>query len=509
MTTLSIESIDDKRVEELAEEAARTSMLAFLQYVWWMPQPLKIGRHTIEICEALTRAVFDWLDGKSTFLGVNVPFRHGKSDIVSRAFTAFFLGVCSDRQPDIIMSGYGSTLVETFSKQTRSIIRSAEYQSLFPGVTVDPTRDAADEWGISGSAGTVFCVGLGGAITGRGFHLGILDDYCKNREEAYSETYREKTWQSFAVDFMSRRNAPAQIVIVMATPWHPDDVTGRIRKAMEEDPLFPRFRFLTFPARKNGPDGWDTLFPEMYQPEWYDSHRATLGPTMAAALLDCHPVGDGTRMFKSHWFHSIGSLPERARLNVFIAVDSANAKKKTSDYTTMWVVGMGPDRNYYILDGIHERLDLAERTRVLFDLVEQWQPSYVFWEQIGAMSDVQHVEHEQHHRGWHFPIKAISQSVAKRDRIGWLVPTFEAGRIWFPHRMLHVCVDGRVYDLVRDFVEQEFSLYPASAHDDMLDALANIHHPVVTATMAFPVTPKQEDETQMRSRTTGSDWVPW
>ena len=249
----AIGRMSDGRVMEAAILAARTGLLAFMQFVWWMPQPLVIGRHTRAICRILTQAVFDWMDGKSTYVIINVPFRHGKSDIVSRALPAWFLGVASQFQPDVMMTGYGASIVKEFMPTVKKIIASDAYQTLFPGVRIDGGRDRADTWSIEGSAGVVNGTGLGGAITGKGFHLGIVDDYCKNREEAFSTTLRESTWQSFTTDFMTRRNAPANIVVVCATPWHPDDVTGRILRAVREDEHFPKFRHVSFPARSRPP----------------------------------------------------------------------------------------------------------------------------------------------------------------------------------------------------------------------------------------------------------------
>ena len=495
---------EEARLQQLCIEAARSSFLAFLQWCWWMPHELKIGRHTRATCELLTRAAYDWLDGKSTFLIVNMPFRHGKSDMVSRAFPAWFLGFAAERQPDIMMTGYGESLLSRFSKDAKRIIESEEYRAVFPHVKLSDDHNAVNDWAIQDSVGSVTVSGLGGSLTGKGFHLGIVDDYCRSREEAFSETYREKTWHAFAVDFMTRRNAPAAIVIVCATPWHPDDVTGRILKQMKEDPQFPRFRQIKFPAA--APGRYETLFPEMYSPEWYSGQRSTL-KSMAAALLDCEPVGEGNRTFKNEWFQTAEKMPPRSLLNVFVIIDSANAKRKKSDYTTMWVIGLGRDKNYYILDCVHERLDLAERTRKLFELVEQWKPSRVFWEQVGCMSDAEHVRLEQTRISWHFVIIAIGQKTAKEDRIGWLVPAFESSRIWFPHRLLRRAANGEIYDVVRDFFDQEYSVYPAAVHDDMLDSLANIFHPQCVPLMPFPVTPGAESYATENARTEA--WRPW
>lgn len=498
-------------LREKARRLAGKDLLTFLQYVWWMPQPLKIGRHTRAIADRLTRAIEDWRDGKSTFLLVNVPFRHGKSDLVSRALPAYFLGRCADRQPDIIMSGYGADLVETFALQSKNIIRSPQYQAVFPGVEIDPRRDRSDKWGVRNSVGTVTAVGLGGAITGKGGHLIIIDDYCKNHDEAYSDKLRDDTWKSFSVDLMTRRNSPASIVVVCATPWHTDDVTGRIKYQQTHDPNFPRFEELTFPARKEGPGGWDTLFPEMFDEAWYAGQRATLGPTDASALLDCNPIGAGNRTFKPEWLHYYSNAPDREKLNVYILIDSANTKRKDrdTDFTVMEVWGFGRDRNYYLLDAIRDRLDLAGRTDALFDLVEIWNPKNIFWEQVGAMSDVQHVKLEMDARGYHFPIRPIPQQVPKRDRIGWLVPPFEAGRVWMPYRLLRKRDDGLTYDFIADFVNDEFSTYPAARHDDMLDCTANLLHPHVVASSQFPFDTSAKNAHLSRNRTVGRNWRPW
>ena len=491
---------------ELAVRKARRDFLAFLRLVWWMPQPLRLGRHTVAIADRLTRAVADWREGRSTYLMINTPHRHGKSDIMSRAFPAWFLGVNADRQPSAIMSGYGASLVESFSARCRAIVESPAYGEIFPGVRVDPKRNAAASWGIEGSAGTVTVVGLGGSLTGKGGNLIVLDDYCKNREEAYSETVREKTWGAFSADLMTRHDPPAHIVAVIATAWHPDDVCGRIAERMKRDPSFPRFEVMRFPARKSGPDGWETLFPEMYGPEWYADQRALLGPTMAAALLDCSPVGESNRMFKPEWLHTYGTAPERRAVNVYILVDSANAKRKSSDYTTMLAVGWGADRNYYVLDGVHDRLSLSERTDALFALVERWDPLCTFWAQVGAMSDAEHVRLEQDRRSWHFPVVSIAQRVPKTDRVRWLQPTFEAGRMWWPNRLMRSSVDGGSYDLTRDFAEDEFANFPACAHDDIIDCLANVHHPQVVAATSFPVPFARQGESSGKIDTSWNEW---
>lgn len=493
---------------ELVRRRARVDLLAFIHWVWWMPRPLRVGRHTRALCNRLTRAVDDWLDGKSTYLVVNMPFRHGKSDLVSRALPAFFLGRCAAHQPDMIMSGYGTELVKGFSKKVQSILRSNAYQQLFPGVMPSATYHAVNDWQVEGSAGAVTAVGIGGSITGKGGHLIILDDYCKNREEAESKTLRDKLWESFSDDLMTRVNTPAAIVIVCATRWHVDDIVGRIFDAMKADPSYPRFETLVFPARKPGPDGWETLFPELYPKEWYDAQRAQLGTYSAAALLDCNPVTDAMKTFRLDWLCFYDKAPHRSQMNVYTFIDGANSKKEQADFTTMWTIGYGQDGNRYVLDLVHDRLSLTERTDELFRIQRDpaLRPITTFWEQVGAMSDVAHVQDVQDREGWHFPIIPLNHRAPKENRIRSLVPDFEALRWWFPRTLFKKHVDGSVHDEIAEFVENEYEPFPACKHDDELDPLADVNDDEVRRVCSFPRPPATDDDAA--SSRTNSDWDP-
>jgi len=475
---------------ERARRSARRDFLAFMDWCWWMPKPLLIGKHTREIAKRLSRAVEDFQLGQSTYLMIDVPFRHGKSDLVSRAFPAFFLGACQKMEPDVVLSGYSDNLAYSFTKRTKLIIQSPAYRSLFPGARLSDANNSVKEWQLANNAGIVTVAGLLGTLTGKGGALVIVDDYCKNAEEANSPTYRDKTWEAFAQNLITRASDPA-IVIVCATRWHTDDLNGRILKAQKEDPDFPKFERLSFPAKK--PGEYEYLFPERFTPEWYKTRRSVLGSRAAAALLDCEPVGDAMRWFKDEWVTFWHEKPQT--LNKYIIVDSANAKKTKgtgSDYTTMWVIGLSNDEQFYILDCIHDRLNLKERSDRLFDLHESWKPNATFWEQVGAMSDVQHVRAEMDHRGYHFRIHEVGQTVAKGDRVRWLEPEFEGGRIHLPTRILRQCADGIMRDHIREFLESEYQLYPSVKHDDMLDCLANIKHPDVARMLIVPVTKNQQ-----------------
>ncbi|MBR6733280.1 MAG: terminase family protein [Kiritimatiellae bacterium] len=494
---------------ELLRRAAQGNLLAFLQYVWWMPSPLHIGRHTREICARLTRAVEDFRRGIDTYLIISLPFRHGKSDIASRAFPAYFLGRCADMQPNVLMSGYGSSLVKGFSSNVQSIVEGEAYARLFPGMKIDPEKNATDEWRIKDSVSSVYAQGLGGSITGKGANLIIVDDFFKNAEEAGSQTVRDKVWESFRTDICTRTNAPAHIIIVIGTRWHVDDLIGRIYEEMKKNPDFPRFESLVYPAHKDGPDGWETLFPEHYRDSWYAMQRSQLGPYQAAALLDCDPRRAGKTVFRREWLEYYTGEIDWRQMRIIILVDGAKSKKKTSDYTCIQVWGRNRDGRSYLLDGVHARLNLDEKIKELFRLVERFggprKVDCVWWEQVGPMSDVEALRIEMDRRLYHFTVRELRHNTNKDFRIMRLVVPFAKRDIVLPLRMVRTRIvepgDGRppetqVYDLVQEMVEDELMLYTGDQtsilHDDMIDCMADLTDEEVLAQF----TPPEGGETQ-------------
>ncbi len=286
---------DDELGRLIAVESARRSHLRFMQHTWTKKSKMLVGYHTRVICQRIDRAFEDFRKGKSTYLAIKVPFRHGKSDMISRYLPAHFIGEFPEEE--ILTASYNAHLTYSFSRFCRQIVRSPAYREVYPEIELSLDERSVESWGIVRKSGHVYWTGLGGTITGKGGALIILDDFLKNREEAESEVMRENIWEAFSNDLMTRQ-APTAIVIVLATPWHWDDIFGRIKDAMAADSAFPRFEDLRFPARSSDyPSGY--LFPERFKPEWYEAQYATLGAYGAAGLLDCDPIRRGGGMFKT------------------------------------------------------------------------------------------------------------------------------------------------------------------------------------------------------------------
>jgi phage terminase large subunit-like protein len=117
-------------------------------------------------------------------------------------------------------------------------------------------------------------------------------------------------------------------------------------------------------------------------------------------------------------------------LNVYMIVDPASKKKKSSDFTTMWVFGAGADESFYILDLVRDRLNLVDRQRKLFELHRKWRPLSVGYEEYGLQADIEHHKYVMDKENYRFSITALGGTMAKEDRIKRLVPLFESGRIY-------------------------------------------------------------------------------
>lgn len=452
---------------------ARTDLLTFMAYTWDQPSPFLAGRHTVAICDRLTKAVEDWRHGISTHLLIAVPFRHGKSEICSIALPAYFLGRCADMQPSVIMSGYGAALVAGFSRRAQRLMNSVRYQTIYPDVRPEGT---ASDWRVRGSHGTTTATGLGGAITGKGGHLIVLDDYCKSRAEAVSQTFRDKTWDAFRNDLMTRQNAPAHIVVVTATPWHIDDIRGRIIKSMANDPKFPRFEQMTFPARKPGPDGWDYLFPELHGREWYDAQRATL-QKQAAALLDCDPIVEGGNRFdisKIVFHDSLDGWPSGREARAWDMASSSKDRDKDDPDRTWGIRGLSREidmgagvrkRDLWIKSMVACRAEAPERDALIRATARADGPGII-----------QHVEAFGAYKDAYTQLRAALPGHIVRPsrlpgdksaKLAPLEPVVEGGD-------LHIYKPGCGQWL--DTWLSELAAFPDGSHDDAPDATAVLFH---------------------------------
>jgi predicted phage terminase large subunit-like protein len=160
-----------------------------------------------------------------------------------------------------------------------------------------------------------------------------------------------------------------------------------------------------------------------------------------------------------------------------LLVDPASAKKKGSDYTTMWVIGLATDGNFYALAMLRDRLNLTERADRLFAMHREWRPLQTRYEKYGMQADIEHIKSRMEEENYRFDIVEVGGQTKKTDRIGRLIPIFEQGKFWLPKSFYVTDYQKTSVNLVHSFIEEEYMAFPVSIHDDMLDALSRIVEP--------------------------------
>lgn len=202
--------------------------------------------------------------------------------------------------------------------------------------------------------------------------------------------------------------------------------------------------------------------------------RASMGLYVYACQMLQNPQADKAMGFDTDWIMTYTMLKGNKNWNYYIIADPASSKKLGSDYTVLLVIGLAPDKNYYLVDGIRDRLNLTQRTKMLFDLIMKWNPKKIGYEKYGKDSDIEHIKYVQEERGYRFAVEELAGHQPKNDRIRRLVPIFESRRFYIPDRLIFISVDKKPVDLVQEFISKEYIDFPVSTHDDMLDCMSRI-----------------------------------
>jgi predicted phage terminase large subunit-like protein len=314
---------------------------------------------------------------------VFAPPRHGKSLQVSRLFPAYYLSMFPDRW--VGLASYAAELAYTHSRAAR------DYYVLGKR-SLRGDAAAVKHWETGGGGG-FWATGVGGPATGKGFHIGIIDDPIKNAEEARSEVIREKQWDWLRSVFYSREE-PGGAIILILTRWNEDDIAGRALAAEEEEederegwhvvrlPAVAEEAAAERPAFSMEPD-WrspgEALCPERYPIEKLRRLEQRLGPYYWAALYQQRPRPREGSLLKWAWFEIVDAVPANARRVRYW--DTAGTEG-AGDYTAGCLMSRAPDGIFYIEDLARGqwapgRRDLeiqavAKRDKALSPRVEIW-----------------------------------------------------------------------------------------------------------------------------------------
>jgi predicted phage terminase large subunit-like protein len=257
------------------------------------------------------------------------------------------------------------------------------------------------------------------------------------------------------------------------------------------------------PGRKGGTEDGESVY---WTEEIHQQKRRDMGPYTYAAQILLNPKADALQGFKREWLRYYSWITQVGKMNTYLLVDAASSKKKGSDYTAMMVVGLASDQNYYLLDMVRDRLNLAERLERLFTLHRKWKPKQVRYERYGMMADIEAIKARQEQETYRFDVTEVAGVTSKQDRIRRLIPVFEQGRFYIP-KSLNVSDWQKIpVDLVHSFVEEEFFPFPVGLHDDMLDALSRIAEPDLKLVWPKEEKPQEQAHTPRIERS-GTAWM--
>jgi predicted phage terminase large subunit-like protein len=389
--------------------------------------------------------------GEIDRLMINMPPRHGKSELASRRFPAWYLG----RHPEhsIIAASYNSDLATDFGRQVRNILQTDEYRALFDTALADDSR-AANRWNTK-EGGAYVAAGVGTAITGRGANILLIDDPLKDREEADSELHRQKVWDWYTSTAYTRL-APGGRIIVIQTRWHEDDLSGKL--ISEEERGGDKWTRLELPAiSANG----EALWPEFYPLASLERLRRVLPSRDWSALYQQRPTPEEGDYFKRDWFKFYDRLPDNLRM--YGASDYA-VTANGGDYTVHVVCGVDTNDNLYVVDVWRKQAESHVWVEEFINLVGRHKP--LNWgEENGQIvkSLGPFIDKRMRERRIYCRREQMSSVADKPTRARSFQARAAMGKVYVPHAAHWVT------DLMA-----EMMTFPAGKHDDQIDALGLI-----------------------------------
>lgn len=346
-----------------------------------------------------------------------------------------------------------------WGKDTRQAPKWSEDDGIIVRRKSNPNEATIEAWGL-----------VDGQPTSKHFRVLLYDDIVVQASVTTPEQI-EKTRVGLEQSY-NLGVTPAGKMRMAGTRWSFNDV---YRTVIDRGTFIAR----EHPGRLGGTEDGESVF---WSEETHVKKRRDMGPYTYAAQILLNPLADAMQGFKREWLRHYKRLTNVNRMNGYILVDAASSKKKASDYTSMHVVGLNTDGNYYVCDMVRDRLNLAERIARLFDLHRKWSGMgmkimQVRYERYGMMADIEAIRTEQENKNYRFQITEVAGVTSKIDRIRRLLPIFEQGRMWLPESLYVTDWQKVPVDLVHAFIEECYIPFPVGLHDDDLDSLSRIAEP--------------------------------
>lgn len=372
-------------------------------------------------------------------------------------FPAWYLG--RNPEKEIIIASYSAELAQGFGGKTRDKVDSVQYKAIFPQVRLKEDEKAKGRWSTN-KGGGYMAAGVGGAITGRGADVFLIDDPVKNSEEANSLVYREKVWDWFVSTAFTRLH-PHGVMIIIMTRWNLDDLAGRV---IADPDLGRMTKVIKLPAiatkdgrtRKQG----EALWPSRYPLSALEDIKTVVGPYVWASLYQCNPIATDRQEFKPEWYKYIEEQElDSMQTARYLTVDTAMSKKAQADFCGFCDNSVDRE-NFWNLKAWRAKLGPEELVDTLFALHETRKYSAIGIEKTTYTDGLKpFLDAEQRKRNRFLPIVELShKGTAKEIRIRSVIPRYASGSIRH--------IEGQC-----DALEEEQAQFPNGMHDDVIDSL--------------------------------------
>jgi predicted phage terminase large subunit-like protein len=445
---MKIENLYDKDI--MARVTARKSFSFYLELVHY--GKYRPAKHHFLICEALERI----LDGKLKRLMVFMPPRHGKSQTITESFPSYFNGKNPNKRTIVV--SYGDELAREFGRKNKQKID--EFGKELFDIELDKSNHSATNYSIKDNIGGAFYTGIMGGITGRGADLLIIDDPIKTRQEAESETYRNRVYEEYQSSLTTRLMPNGSIIIIL-TRWHYDDLAGRIleKEGRVEDGGLWEVINLPCEAEENDPLGreiGEPLWSDFgYNQAWIEEKKIAVGSRTWFSLYQQRPSPESGDIFKRQWIKFYKSLPNLDEQ--VISVDASFKDTKKADFCVMQCWGKkGADK--YLIDQIRDRMSFTTTLNSLRSFCAKHKNAHtkLVEDKANGTAVIDTLKREI---SGLIPIEPMG---GKEVRANAVSPQWEAGNVYLPH--------PDIAPWVNDLIE-EMLHFPNGKNDDQVDAM--------------------------------------
>ena len=447
----------DKETEAAEEvinrENCQENFMDFVHKVW--PNFID-GEHHQEMAAAFEKVA----NGKCKRLIINMPPRHTKSEFASYLLPAWFLGKFPKKK--IIETAHTAELAVGFGRKVRNLVDSDVYKSIFPGVGLQSDSKAAGRWATN-QGGDYFAIGVGGAVTGKGADILIIDDPHSEQEAALSESNPEvydKTYEWYTSGPRQRLQPGGSIIIVM-TRWSKKDLTGQVVKSALQR-SGEQWEVIEFPAIL--PSG-KPLWPEFWSKLELEALHAELPNGKWMAQYMQQPTSDVNAIIKREWW-KVWEQEDPPYCEFLIqSWDTAFLKTERSDYSacTTWGVFYRPDStgrdqaNIILLNCFKQRMEFPELKQRAYHEYKEWEPDALI---VEAKASGAPLVFELRAMG--IPVQEYTPSRGndKIARLNAVADIFASGHVWVPNT-----------HWAEELVE-EVASFPSGEHDDLVDSMS-------------------------------------